>query len=687
LSGSQTKAPGFAGGYLLGIIILGIGIPSLLKKNAVDDATGAAQKTVAQFKTLRKYYVSNVINKIKGSPVKASHLHKGVEGTIPVPATLIHDMSKLLVDQGTAMTLYSAYPFPNRSKRQLDDFGKDAWKYLNENPDKVFVETADIDEKEVVRVAVADRMVAQGCVDCHNSHPDTPRKGWKMGDVRGVLQIDTVIDEQVSNGFITAMEIIGALLLMVAVACWMMWSVTRRELQGPVKSLLTFAHSIATGDLEAKVDDRYDNELDELTDSLTEMRDALKQQIDDALVKAKQTEDVVDETRRVFAALSKGDLSQTMGAEFEATFSVLTHDANETVAMLSQVIEHDIQSIVESAQRGELDQRIDLSGKSGFFLSLSDGINNLVESTENIISDTARVLSAMAQGDLTERIDASYQGIYDKLKADANATNDRLIEVVGEIKQATYAVKTGTAEIASGNVNLSQRTENQAASLEQTSSAMEEMTATVQQNAGNARQADTLAQNAGATARSGGEEVNDAIRAMAEISESSNKITDIIGAIDEIAFQTNLLALNASVEAARAGDQGRGFAVVASEVRNLAGRSATAAKEIKVLIEDSSGKVDEGTKLVNKSGETLEEIVTSVKKVTDIVAEIAAASAEQAAGLDEVNKAVVQMDGMTQQNAALVEEAAAASESLGEQADSLDQLITFFNTGGGTGNW
>ncbi len=245
----------------------------------------------------------------------------------------------------------------------------------------------------------------------------------------------------------------------------------------------------------------------------------------------------------------------------------------------------------------------------------------------------------------------------------------------------TTSTRRSIVLFASGNTNLSQRTEEQAASLEETSSAMEEMTSTIQQNAGNSKQANSLAQSARDTAENGGRVVGEAVAAMEAINESSKKISDIIGVIDEIAFQTNLLALNASVEAARAGDQGRGFAVVADEVRNLAGRSATAAKEIKELIQDSSSKVEEGSGLVNQSGETLEEIVNSVKKVSDIVAEISTASEEQAAGIDEVNKAVIQMDELTQQNAALVEEAAAASESLGEQAESLERLIRFFNVG------
>ncbi len=346
-------------------------------------------------------------------------------------------------------------------------------------------------------------------------------------------------------------------------------------------------------------------------------------------------------------------------------------------------IEKEVQNVVDNALAGDLSNRIALEDKDGFFERLSHGVNELVGVAEKVIDDTIRVLSAMADGKLTETIDEDYEGRFGILKDDANTTVAKLTEVVGNIQTSAASVKTGADEISQGNTDLSQRTEEQASSLEETASSMEEMTSTVRQNADNAGQANQLAKAAREQAEKGGSVVNNAVTAMGEINASSKKISDIIGVIDEIAFQTNLLALNASVEAARAGEQGRGFAVVASEVRNLAGRSATAAKEIKDLIEDSGRKVDEGSRLVNESGETLEEIVTGVKKVTDIVGEIAAASQEQSAGIDEVNKAITQMDELTQQNAALVEEAAAASESLGEQADDLDQMMTFFTVNGG----
>ncbi|MGV3591273.1 MAG: methyl-accepting chemotaxis protein [Gammaproteobacteria bacterium] len=306
---------------------------------------------------------------------------------------------------------------------------------------------------------------------------------------------------------------------------------------------------------------------------------------------------------------------------------------------------------------------------------------NLRRMIDSAMQETATVMSALSQGRLTEKMVGNYTGEFAQLAGSINGYVERLTGIVQEIKQAAETVKNGSSEIALGNANLGQRTEEQASSLEETSSAMEEITITVQQNAANAAQANVSASAAREAAEKGGRVVGSAIAAMESISASSKRINDIIGVIDEIAFQTNLLALNAAVEAARAGDQGRGFAVVADEVRNLAGRSAKAAKEIKSLIQDSNERVSEGATLVNTSGQTLKEIVIAVKKVGDIIAEIATASEEQSTGLAEINRAIMSIDETTQQNAALVEEAAAASESLSSQAETLERLISFFNPG------
>lgn len=256
--------------------------------------------------------------------------------------------------------------------------------------------------------------------------------------------------------------------------------------------------------------------------------------------------------------------------------------------------------------------------------------------------------------------------------------NDNLVKIVADVRGGTETIASASSQIASGNLDLSSRTEEQASSLEETASSMEELTSTVKQNADNARQANQLAVQASEVAEKGGAVVNDVVDTMHSINESSKRIVDIISVIDGIAFQTNILALNAAVEAARAGDQGRGFAVVASEVRNLAQRSAAAAKEIKSLIDSSVEKVETGSKLVGEAGTTMVDIVASVKRVTDIMGEITAASNEQTVGIEQINQAITQMDEVTQQNAALVEEAAAASQSMQDQAGRLTSLVSVF---------
>jgi methyl-accepting chemotaxis protein len=299
------------------------------------------------------------------------------------------------------------------------------------------------------------------------------------------------------------------------------------------------------------------------------------------------------------------------------------------------------------------------------------------------VRETQAVVQSAIDGKLTQRIDMmGKSGQIESLAGSVNALIDSMMKLVAEIKRAAGEVQSGAQEISMGNVNLSQRTEEQASSLEETASSMEEMTSSVKSTADNAGQARQLAVAAREQSEKGGDIVNAAVAAMGGINGASKKISDIIGVIDEIAFQTNLLALNAAVEAARAGEHGRGFAVVASEVRNLAGRSATAAKEIKTLINDSVTKVEEGSKLVGDSGRALGDIGTAVKRVADVIAEIAAASHEQASGIEQVNKAVMQMDETTQQNAALVEQAAAASESIVGQATQLATLVARYDVGG-----
>jgi methyl-accepting chemotaxis protein len=363
----------------------------------------------------------------------------------------------------------------------------------------------------------------------------------------------------------------------------------------------------------------------------------------------------------------QAEAGERAAAEREAALAKMTNEFQAAVG-----------EIVQAAVAGDFSKRVALEGKSGLVLNVGSSINNLCGNVETALDDLLQMLAALAEGNLTRRITAEYQGNFATLKTNANATAERISSTIGEIKRSAKEVTNASEEISGSTTDLSQRTEEQAASLEQTSASMEEIAATVRKNAENAQSANETTGKARSVADRSVQIVADAVAAMAQIETSSGQISDIIGVIDEIARQTNLLALNAAVEAARAGDAGRGFAVVASEVRTLAQRSSQAAKDIKDLITNSSGQVQQGVDLVNRTGDALGEIAASIKEIAELVAGIAGASAEQANGIDQVNKALTQMDEVTQQNAALVEENAATAKTLEHQAKAMDERVAFF---------
>jgi methyl-accepting chemotaxis protein len=371
-----------------------------------------------------------------------------------------------------------------------------------------------------------------------------------------------------------------------------------------------------------------------------------------------------------------GDLSRDMpqlpGEKAEITETMATIKRN--LGAISQ----GIRRLSDAAASGDFSQRGDAERFQYDFREIMLSLNALMQTTDHNLGQISALLHAIADGDLTARMDGDFQGVFAKMRDDANATVDQLTGIVGRIQAAAADINTATREIVSGNDDLSRRTEQQAASLEETAASMEELTSTVKQNADNARQANQLAQGAAGVAAQGGKVVEQVVATMGSIEASSKKIADIIGVIDGIAFQTNILALNAAVEAARAGEQGRGFAVVAGEVRALSQRSAGAASEIKQLIIDSVMQVEDGSALVAQAGQTMAEIVGSVQRVTDIMVEISAASQEQSSGIEQVNQTVTQMDEATQQNAALVEEATAAAHSMEQQARQLADAVAMF---------
>jgi len=389
------------------------------------------------------------------------------------------------------------------------------------------------------------------------------------------------------------------------------------------------------------------------------------------------TDTSLQDVSRVASALAAGDLSQKVEAAYPGAFGQTASAVNATVGALVQVVD-EVRSIADAVAQGDFGHRIDTGSKRGYAKTLIDLLNSLGATAEQALSDISSVSQSLAEGNLTHRIEKHYPGLFGETADGLNTTVGNLQVLIGNIVGAVDAISTAAKEISAGNSDLSVRTEEQASSLEETAASIEQFTATAQQNTDSAKQANRLGQSASEIAQRGGEIVNASAATMLEIRDSSRKIGDIISVIEGIAFQTNILALNAAVEAARAGEQGKGFAVVATEVRALALRTSQAAKEISALIRESASKVEHGTSQAEKAGQSMTEIMAAISSLSTIVAGISSASAEQTIGIEQVNKAVAQMDEVTQQNAALVEQAAAAAESLEEQSHQLQQQVSTF---------
>jgi methyl-accepting chemotaxis protein len=499
---------------------------------------------------------------------------------------------------------------------------------------------------------------------------------------------------------------IALVLLAIGLIHALTWS-TEKAVRSPLRHVVKVFDRIAEGRYDSAIDSGRRDELGQVLNALASMQNKLQTQ----LATERQ---LATENARIRQALDKtstgvvlADAAHRIIYLNESARTGFSGHASEFRALRDFSAEHLLGASLESLSPSPNEERRALDNLTGQRIEDRSYGSLVFRITTNPVRDSqgARlgtvmewklrtqevlveqemqgVIGAVTTDDLTRRINlGDKSGFFATLGEGVNRLADNLAEIVARVKESAREISLGADEITSGNTNLSTRTEEQASSLEETASSMEEMTTTVKQNADNAAQANQLALAARDQAEQGVAVVDKAVSAMSGIDESAQKIADIIGVIDEIAFQTNLLALNAAVEAARAGEQGRGFAVVASEVRNLAGRSATAAKEIKSLIQDSVAKVADGAQLVTRSGETLTEIVTAVKKVSDIVAEIAAASREQSAGIEQVNRAVMQMDQITQQNAALVEETIGASQIMSGQVRDLNDTLGRFRLAG-----
>ena len=501
---------------------------------------------------------------------------------------------------------------------------------------------------------------------------------------------------------------------------------------GPLSVAANYVERISKGDIPAKITDSYNGDFNAIKNNLNACIDAVNSMVAEAnnleknaieghLATRADVSKYQGDFRKVIEGFNKsldaivsplnvaagyvdnfakGTIPAKITDNYNGDFNILKNNLNACIGALNLLVA-DANMLAQAAHDDQLDKRADVTKHLGDYRKVVEGVNGTLDTVmekntanaaekakeahvlELAVEETQDVISQAKDGDLTKRISlAGKVGAIASLCEGVNALMGQMTEVIVQVRESGETINTAAGEISQGNNDLSQRTEQQASNLEETAASMEELASTVKNNADNAKQANVLAATASDVAVKGGEVVAQVVSTMSAINSSAKKIEDIISVIDGIAFQTNILALNAAVEAARAGEQGRGFAVVAGEVRNLAQRSASAAKEIKELISDSVSKTAEGTKQVENAGSTMEEVVTSVKRVADIISEIAAASVEQSTGINQVNTAVTSMDEVTQQNAALVEQAAAASESLVEQANALMDSISVFNVNG-----
>jgi methyl-accepting chemotaxis protein/methyl-accepting chemotaxis protein-1 (serine sensor receptor) len=549
--------------------------------------------------------------------------------------------------------------------------------------------------------AIADMQSKHAALDkAVKSEEGMARENFKSGLEAGAAGVKKIVWATVSG----AVVVVLVLVLLSHFIVGSLW----RQLGGDPGKARDFAEKIAAGDLSAQVHLATDNtrslmaalrgmagRINTVIAAQTEMsreheRGNVDYRIDSSALPgtyrdlARMSNELVEGHLKATAQLvsvlqdyGHGKFDVDM-PELPGKKGDLTRAAAEAKRNLL-AINMELKRLVDAATSGDFAARGDAQSFQNMFSEMVNGMNQVMAACETGINGVGGVLESLARGDLRTGMQGEHHGQFAQLQVDANSTVSKLTDIISQIKGATGSIDTAAREISDGNTDLSTRTESQAASLEETASSMEEITSAVKQNAQNASRANELAIGASNVAIKGGEVVAQVVETMSSIETSSKKIVDIISVIDGIAFQTNILALNAAVEAARAGEQGRGFAVVASEVRNLAQRTVTAAKEIKELISESVEKVGAGTILVDTAGRTMKDIVDAVKRVNDIMGEITTASADQSAGIETVNVSITKMDEATQQNAALVEQAAAAAKSLQEQAESLSQAVSIFS--------
>jgi len=599
-----------------------------IRQNIINESIVSATTTVQQYKTLRKYYAGNVISKVKKNSkgnIKINFDHKVKKDTIPLPATLIHDMSALVSNQkgGIKLKLYSDYPFPNRASTQLDKFSTSAMqKFRNGKVDKPIVSVEKFDGVESVRVSIVDYMVAQGCVNCHNSRADTPKNDWKLGDVRGALEVIVPIEKQLISASDLNLQIIGiivALIILIMISIYILFN----------NLILNPLNHFQTG-LEG-----------------------------------------------FFKFINK-ESSTTTPIQIRSNdeIGIMSNIINQNIDKSKEILkgEHDflieIQKLSEEVNKGYLHQRLDNKVASANLEDLRLAFNNMLSSLQNNIAGNTNkileVLNSFGQLDFTNSV-RDDQG---KIAVALNEVSKLITDMLVENKMNGLKLQDSSSILISNVDKLNTNSNETAASLEETAASLEQMTSNIRGNTENIAKMASYANKLTSSSSSGQKLATDTTVAMDEINSQVNAINEAIGVIDQIAFQTNILSLNAAVEAATAGEAGKGFAVVAQEVRNLASRSAEAAKEIKDLVESANVKANEGKSIADSMIHGYEELNDNISKTIELISDVEISSKEQLSGVEQINDAVNMLDHQTQENVAvtnIVQDIATQTDNIATQ--------------------
>ncbi len=596
------------------------------RDNVINQSIISAKNIVDQYKTLRAYYAKNVVPVVKSnSEIKINFDHATKKDTIPLPATMIHDMGALVSAQegGIKLKLYSDYPFPNRASRQLDDFSETAMKKFRNGDEEPYISIEKYEGKESVRVAIPDYMVAEGCVKCHNIRTDTPRNDWKMGDVRGSLEVITPIEDQLANvsslSFIIMCAVFALGLVLLSVVYIVFGRVILKPLKNLEKGLISFFKFVNKESSEVK-----------------------PVQID--------SEDEI------------GKMLKVINENIE--------NSKELVTSEHKFIE-EVKKMLEEVEKGNMHKRFNEPIHSNTLEELRQKLNEMLQALEaNVCTDTNKLLSVLedfSHLDFTKKVENDNG----KISVALNNLGDLITQMLIENKKNGLTLDNSAHHLLTNVENLNDSANSAAASLEETAAALEQVTQNIRGNSESVSQMSEYANKLNHSSSSGQQLAVKTTVAMDEINEKVTSINEAITVIDQIAFQTNILSLNAAVEAATAGEAGKGFAVVAAEVRNLAARSAEAAKEIKDLVEDANIKANEGKEIADGMIEGYNGLNENITNTIDLITRVSESSKEQLIGIEQINDAVNQLDQQTQQNASV----ATNTKGIAEQTSTIAQKI------------